>query len=165
MALARAYKGRVFGFDWLGAELQGREIPDDWWTKRSRIKQLERTCNSAPPPTAPKLAQLNARIDALSRQQEEIIATANAASLADGRYDRVTALYYQLGAELTRGTPCEALSTWFAERDREIAGNIVRNVGGNPGRRIAIVTGADHHGPVIAALSHQGASVVIVPIK
>jgi hypothetical protein len=102
VALARAYKGRVFGFDWLGAELQGREIPDDWWTKRSRIKQLERTCNSAPPPTAPKLAQLNARIDALSRQQEEIIATANAASLADGRYDRVTALYYQLGAELTR---------------------------------------------------------------
>jgi hypothetical protein len=165
VALARAYKGRVFGFDWLGEELKGRQIPDDWWTKQSRIKQLERACNSAPPPTSPRLAQLGAQLDALYRQQDEIVGTATAASLADGRYDKVTASYYQIGAELTRGTPCEAVSTWFTARDHEISANIVKDVLDHPGRRIAIVTGVDHHGPVISALSSEVRSVVIVPVK
>jgi hypothetical protein len=164
VALAQTYKNRVFGFDWLGTELEGRAIPADWWTKQSPIKQLERSCGSPQPDTSPRLSALNARLDSLSQQQEKIVATANAASLSDGSYDRVTAEYYKIAAELTHGTRCERLTDWYAERDHEIAANIVKDVRQNPGRRIAVVTGCDHHGPVIAALSGLGPEVVLVPV-
>jgi hypothetical protein len=164
VALAQTYKNRVFGFDWLGTELEGRAIPADWWTKQSPIKQLERSCGSPQPDTSPRLSALNARLDSLSQQQEKIVATANAASLSDGSYDRVTAEYYKTAAELTHGTRCERLTDWYAERDHEIAANIVKDVRQNPGRRIAVVTGCDHHGPVIAALSGLGPDIVLVPV-
>jgi hypothetical protein len=164
VALAHMYHGRVFGFDWLGQAVAGRDIPDDWWTRQSPIKHLERSCASAPSTTSPRLAQLNAQLDALSRQQDRMADTGSAASLADGSYDRVTASYYQTAAQLTRGTPCERLIAWYAERDREISANIVAQVRHNPGRRIAVVTGADHHGPVVAALRSLGSSIVLVPV-
>jgi hypothetical protein len=164
VALAGTYKARVFGFDWLGEALEGRAIPDDWWTKQSPIKRLERICNAAPPKVSPRLAQLDARLDELSRQQDEIVSTATAASLVDGRYDRVTVDYYRAVAELTRGTPCAALSKWWAERDQKISANIVGEVLREPGRRIAVVTGCDHHGPIIAALNRLGSSVVMSPV-
>ena len=165
IALARNHGYQTFGFDWLGEELAGRAIPDDWWTRQSRIKQLERACNSAPPDLPPAMARLNDRLDALSRQQDQIIRTATAASLADGHYDRVTADYYRTASVLARGTRCEALLHWYAERDRRISANIVRKVVDSPGRRICIVTGADHHGLVIASLARLGSSVVIVPVR
>ncbi len=164
VALARVYASRVFGFDWLGEELEGRAIPDDWWTRQSPIKQLERTCDTAPPNGSPELTQLNAQLEALSSQQDQIAETATAASLADGRYDRVAAAYYKTAAELTRGTPCAKLLAWYAERDRRISANIVEKIIQSPGRRVAIVTGVDHHGPVIGALSSLGSSIVLVPV-
>ncbi len=117
VVLAQAYKDRVFGFDWLGREVEGRAVPADWWTKQSPIKQLERSCGSPQPGMSPRLLELNAQLDAISRQQEQIIGTATAASLSDGGYDRVTADYYKIAAELTRGTRCERLTEWYAERD------------------------------------------------
>jgi len=165
VALARIYGSRAFGFDWLGEELKGRAIPDDWWTRQSPIKQLERVCGSAPKAPSDEMAQLNNRLDALSRLQDQIMDSATAASLAGGRYDRVTAAYYQTAAELARGTRCEVLLDWYAKRDREISANIVGKVVQNPGRRICIVTGADHHGPVIASLSRLGSSVALVPAR
>ena len=163
--LAQAYKDRVFGFDWLGTEVEGRAIPADWWTKQSPIKQLERSCGSPQSGMSPRLLELNARLDLISQQQEQIVETATAASLSDGRYDQVTAEYYKIAAELTRGTRCERLTDWYAERDHEISANIVKEVLQNPGRRIAVVTGCDHHGPVIAALSGLGSKVVLVPVQ
>ena len=165
VALAQAYKDRVFGFDWLGREVEGRPVPADWWTKQSPIKQLERSCGSPQPGMSPKIMELNARLDAISHQQEQIVGTATAASLSDGLYDRVTAEYYKIAAELTRGTRCERLTEWYAERDHEISINIVKEVLQNPGCRIAVVTGCDHHGPVIAALSGLGSEVVLVPVQ
>ena len=165
VALAQAYKDRVFGFDWLGTDVEGRAVPTDWWTKQSPIKQLERSCGSPQLGMSPEQLELNARLDSISQQQEQFVETATAASLADGRYDRVTAEYYKIAAELTRGTRCEQLTDWYAKRDHEISANIVKEVLRNPGRRIAVVTGCDHHGPLIAALSGLGSKVVLVPVQ
>jgi hypothetical protein len=103
-------------------------------------------------------------MEALAAQQDELAGNATAAGLADGRYDRVTAHFYGTMAEVLRGTPYERLPIWYAERDRQIADNIVRDVLAHPGSRIAIVTGCDHHGPVVTALSKPGDRVVLVPV-
>jgi hypothetical protein len=164
IVLARKYGRQAFGFDWLGSELAARAIPEDWWTRQSPIKQLERAWDAHPPRLTPDKATLNARMEALSAQQDQLSGRASAAALADGRYDRITAAYYSTMAELLRGTPYATLPAWYAERDRQIAASIVRAVVANPGRRIAVVTGCDHHGPVVAALSALGDGVVVVPV-
>ena len=97
IVLEGLYQDRVFGFDWLGDELKGRAVPDDWWTRQSHIKQLERTCSAASPATSPVAAALNARIAELSRQRENLLQTASAASLSEGPYDAVTTEYYRFG--------------------------------------------------------------------
>lgn len=162
--LAGAYRGRVFGFDWLGDELAGMPIPDDWWAKRSRIKQLERDFDASPPPADDRLKQLDLKLTALSDRRDAIESTASPEELASGPYDKVAADYYATTAMLTRGTRFALLPQWYEARDRHLADSVTDAIRRHPGCRIIIVTGADHHGPVSAAVAASGkARLVPVP--
>lgn len=162
--LARQYGSRAFGFDWLGDDLAGRAIPPDWWKVQSPIKKLERESADAPPPSDRLHKRLAAKVDALSERQDQILRQATVTDLGDGRYDRVSADYYATLRALTAGTRFAALPAFYARRDREIAKNIVKAIIAHPGARIAIVTGGDHHGPVVRAIARDVASAVIAPV-
>jgi hypothetical protein len=162
--LAGAYRGRVFGFDWLGDELAGIPVPADWWAKRSRIKQLERDWHAAPPPMDDTLKQLNRKLLALADRRDVLESTAPPEDLASGPYDQLAADYYATAALLTRGTQFALLPQWYALRDRHLADRIVAEIGDHPGCRIAIVTGADHHGPVTAAVRALAGKATLVPV-
>jgi hypothetical protein len=82
--LTRLYGSRAFGFDWLGDELANRPVPDDWWTKQSRIKKLERSLNDTPLNGSTRIKMMNAQINKLSNEQERIIKASTADKLADG---------------------------------------------------------------------------------
>lgn len=162
--LARAYRGRVFGFDWLGEDLAGQPIPDNWWKSRSPIKKLEREMDAALPHDAHDKG-LAATLSALSEKEDAILANATVSSLSDGRYDRVSKHYYATLRVLTAGTRFAALPAFYRQRDERIIANILAAVKTHPGQRIVIVTGADHHGPIVAALSRRRHSVILVPVR
>jgi len=162
--LSSRYRDRVFGFDWLGDELEGAPVPDDWWTKQSRIKQLERAWNASPPPSDDRLKQRVKELEALSARQDAIANTASPKVLASGPYDKVTAEYYATVAMLTRGTPYALLPQWYAARDRHLADRIVDEIRHHGGCRIVIITGADHHGPVAAAIGTLGSRATLVSV-
>ena len=67
-------------------------------------------------------------------------------SLSDGRYDRVTKDYYATFRALTEGTRFAALAAFYHQRDERIIANVLATAKQHPGKRIVIVTGADHHG-------------------
>lgn len=90
---------------------------------------------------------------------------ANATSLVDGRYDRVTAEYYATLRELTAGTRYAALPAFYARRDREISRNILAALLAHPGKRVIIITGGDHHGSVIALLNRHSRNIATVPVE
>jgi len=158
------YRDRVFGFDWLGDELKGIPVPDDWWKRQSRIKQLERAWDASPPPLDDRMKQLERELGALSDRQTALGQTATPNALASGPYDKVTADYYRTMAMLTRATPYALLPQWYAERDRHLADRIVTEIRQHPGCRIAIVAGADHHGPIIAAIGTLVMKASILPV-
>lgn len=162
--LAALYPDKVVGFDWLGDELAGRAIPDDWWTRQSRIKALERAMDHAPPARSAAIRALDAQLNGLSQRQLAMARTSTASALADGRYDRIAAAYYRLLAVRVRGTAYAPLPLWYDRRNRHIADAIVAIVRRHPGRRIAIVTGADHHGPVVTALAHLGCRAILASV-
>jgi len=165
IALADAYGTRAFGFDWLGDDLAGRAIPPQWWTNGSAIKAMERDLDAHPLVRTARQRALNARIDHLSAMQNAIVAAATAPLLADGRYDRVTADYYRTVHRLLDGTRFAALAAFYTRRDAEIAAAVVAATRAAPGRRIVIVTGCDHHGPVTRALRQAGGCMRLAPVR
>jgi hypothetical protein len=162
--LTKIYRGRCFGFDWLGQELADRPIPADWWAKRSPIKQLERELDvDALARSTGRMAAAE-RLGALSEQQDRILTDATVRSLGDRRYDRITADYYATLRSFVAGTRFAPLAAYYRARDARIAHNVAAAARAHRGDRIAIVTGADHHGPVIASLARHPARIEVVPV-
>ncbi len=157
--LARAWSPQVRGIDWLGPELEGRPVPEDWWARRSEITRLQRALEEDPEVST-------SQADLVQSEQMAMVGSASAAELNDGRYDALARAYYNVLARSLAGTPYSALSAFYAERDRRIADNVVRIVAENPGRRIAVIVGADHRGPVVRALELRiPDQVELVPVR
>jgi len=147
--LSRIYNnGRCFGFDWLGEDIAGQPIPDNYWKEISVYKRLERDLSDDTTIIAPEL-------DSLLEQQMDILRTATPASLIDGRYDSVTKRYYQVSDDLLRGTKYELISTFRYRRDQEIGKNIINFIRTHIGTRIALVTGANHYVYLLESFSNQ----------
>ena len=106
--VAKEYGPRAFGFDWLGDDVAGRQVPDDWWPKKSPIKALEREADADP-----KFSH-DSQLGAISAQENQILANATAASLNDGRYDRLNDAYYARMAALYAGTKYDVLPRFYA---------------------------------------------------
>lgn len=161
--LARRYPERVVGIDWLGEDLEGRPVPENYWRDRSEIKRLEHELAEDGELSSPAVDEAQAR-------QGAILEGATAASLNDGRYDRASADYYAALARLLEGSRYARLSEFYAERDRRIAMNAVaavaalRDSGRNGGRALFVV-GADHRGPLVDTLEREfGDEILLAPV-
>jgi nitrogenase molybdenum-iron protein alpha/beta subunit len=91
-------------------------------------------------------------VDALRQRQLELIRSATAASLNDGRYDDITRAYYEAFAKSVSGSPYERLAIFYRERDRRIAENVSRIIKEHAGKRVAVIMGADHRAHTIETL-------------
>lgn len=155
---AKQWGSRAFGFDWLGDDVAGAPVPEDWWAKRSPVKQLERDMDKDP-------AFQSAALDAIQAQEMAILKDATPASLNDGRYDRLNDSYYAAFRKLVHGSKYQALAEFYAARDRHIGLNIVTTVRSHPGARIVLLTGADHRSVVLRYLRDAfGPELVILPV-
>ena len=130
---------RCFGFDWLGEDIAGQPIPDNYWKEISAQKKLERELGDDPD------FQETPLLDDLYHQQMDILKNATPASLIDGRYGIVTKQYYQAANDLLRGTKYEVISQFREKRDQEIGQHMVNFIREHTGTRIALVMGANHH--------------------
>jgi hypothetical protein len=149
---------KAFGFDWLGDDVAGRAVPPDWWRVQSPIKALEREGSADP-------AVQSKDLDGLDAQKMAFIETATAASLNDGRYDGLNAAYYALNAKLLAGTKYQPIADFYAARDAHIDANIAAFITAHPGKRIVILTGGDHHGPLVAYLKEKlGPAVKLIAV-
>jgi hypothetical protein len=143
---------RCFGFDWLGEDIAGQPIPNNYWKDISIYKRLERELSDDASMISNKLA---VELDNLFEQQMDILKTATAASLIDGRYGIITKRYYQVSDDFLRGTKYELISEFRRRRDQEIGKNIVNFIYKHLGTRIAVVMGANHHVYALEALSNN----------
>jgi len=160
--LAHRYEGKVFGFDWLGDDLDGRLIPSDWNTTQSPLKAMERAIDDDPVMKTPAHSADAAAMTKARAEQDAVLRSATATSLGDGRYDEASRRYYKAFEAFTEHTRYAALSRFYEERDRKLAHNIVRAAKASPGARIAVACGADHHGPIVMALRSARISQVSV---
>ena len=162
--LFHRYRDRVFGFDWLGDELSGIRC------RMTGGQDKAASSNSnAPGPRRRRHRTAGWSSSRMISKRSPIAATplestASPEALANGPYDEITADYYKTVAALTRDTPYALLPTWYASRDRHLADNVTAQIRLHPGCRIAIVTGADHHGPVMAAIATVPTEAIAVKL-
>lgn len=162
--LALRYSDRIVGIDWLGEDLEGRPVPENYWRDLSPITRLQRQLAQDDALRSPKVEEAQAR-------QRRILEGATAASLNDGQYDLATSAYYLALAELLEGSQFARLTEFYAERDRRISLNamaavaLFRRTRPGGGGRILFAVGADHRGPLVDALRQQfGNNVRLVPV-
>ncbi len=161
--LARQYGEKSFGFDWLGDDVPPAPLPANWWRENSRIFALQKAFGEDAE-MSDERNPLKQRHTEMGQRQLQIVADATAAQLADGRYDEISEARYAVFDVMTLGTPYEALARFYRQRDAKIAENVLAYVRANRGQRIVIVTGADHHGPLVRALSQYPDEIKLKPV-
>ncbi|MDX1677750.1 hypothetical protein [Arsukibacterium sp.] len=158
--LSQQYKGAVFGFDWLGEQITGMQIPTDYFKNLNIIKLQhalsadEKLKNNKP-----------ARLDTLTEQQLQIVKTATPFTLNNGQYGMLTREKDALEEQWLANTDYMQIVDFNKKRDKKIADNIIEFVSENKGKRIVLVMGADHRTFAIENVKqHFGDEVTIMPV-
>jgi hypothetical protein len=142
---------RIAGFDWLGADIAGKPIPPDYWNGTARIKKLQRELQAD---TA--LAKQIAECDESLPERTRLLRRLSLQQLIASAYNRLTQQYYDcLGSKL-RASRFQYITEFYLQRDEALSRNCLAIIKANPGKRIVILTGADHYGFIKKALTEAG---------
>lgn len=159
--LSQRYKGRVFGFDWLGYEIENQSIPSDYW-KNLRVLQLSKELDA----DTEMLNRQPNKLNELAKLQEEIVQSATPALLNNGKYGKICREIDGLEENWLKNTPYTEIQKFNQTRDAEIGKNIITFIENNKGKRIALILGADHRTFAVENITkHFGEQVLITPIK
>ncbi len=142
------------GIDFMGSDMEGRQLPPGFNRDTTGEMGLFRLNNR-------KLMKddeiVKARIAkglvALKARQSDMMSKLSANELLSGNYDEITAEYTKAQTDLLKNTPYQYYDTFSVRRDQRIADNIKDLALKNPGKRIIILTGANHHNRAFNTLS------------
>ncbi len=143
-------KKTVYGFDWLGKDIEGKEIPNNYWNEINEIKKVDRKLYN----DSIAVKSLTALED-FKNQKMEIALKATIFELNDGRYDSINKIYYNQYEEILKETEYKQLPQFFKDRDEMIAKNIMQIIHDNSDKKILFLTGADHRSYVIEKLNKE----------
>lgn len=155
---------KIRGLDWYGNEMKGKKLPPDVFknesTELGKIKRLEMQMNHDSL-VAPKLLPL----EALGQKQVELAKTASPAQLYNGGYDAITQQFYTVLEAGAKGTRFEEYTNFNRLRDEIISENIFKLVKENPGKRIMVLIGANHHSRAVNVLKSLSPDYVnLIPV-
>jgi len=158
--LSQRYKGKAFGFNWLGHEIENQSIPSDYW-KNLRVIQLSKELDA----DIEVLKLQPKKLSELKKVQEDIIRSATPARLHNGKYGEVCREIDSLEEQWLKNTRYTEIQRFNRTRDAEIGKNIIKFIEHNRGKRIALVLGADHRTFAVENITkHFGEQVLITPI-
>jgi len=160
-SIRRFKNKKIVGFDWLGDELNGKAIPENYWTELSSIKKLQRKLN-----TDSLITKKLEPLQFISKKKNDLALTASLQEMNDGRYDALNEVYYEQMDYFLKNTAYYELVEFYKRRDVEIAHNIMTLVKANPGKKILFLMGADHRSYSLKQLKkHLGKSIIIQDVR
>lgn len=141
------------GIDFLGSDMAGKILPDNFNRDTLGAMGRFRLMNQK---LMKDTAIVNARIAKglvrLKSKQGEMMGKLSANEMLDGSYDKVTDEYTRVQTQVLANTPYQYYDTFNIERDQKIADNIKELALRNPGKRIIVLTGANHHNRAVNTL-------------
>ncbi len=156
--LAHEFAPNAYGFDWLGDDIAGAAVPDDWWKVNSPIKKLERALDA-------DTKYQDAQLDAIQAQQLAILKDATPASsmtaATTARRRPTTSVLPKCSTDrLTRR--CRSSMPSVTGASPAISSPSPRRI---RARAWCLFLGADHHGPAVKRIKEKlGDRAVLVPV-
>ncbi len=151
-----------FGIDWLGTEIEGKPIPENYFNELDVI-QLSIKAN------ADSIFQKSLiKLNELADLKNEIASTSSIIALNDGRYDSLNSIYYHKLDSFYANTPYIRIAEFYNQRDSKITDRILELIEKNKGKRMLFVVGADHRSRAIESFKARfknDSNVILVNIK
>ena len=130
----------IEGFDWLGADIEGKPIPDDYWQKGSETKRLQTQLGTDSVYSSRIKScgvYTNARLNVLRARSLKDILASNDALL--------TREYYNCLELHLRGSDYETLTRFYTVRNQKMMQHLDALLQKHTGKTIVVLTGADHY--------------------
>jgi len=140
----------IEGFDWLGTELEGKHMPDNYWRNQSRIKALERLLDMD---TVYSNRLKRCRI--YTDDRLAILKTQPLAGILKSSDAILTKLYYDCMNLQLRGSNYEELTDFYTTRNKMMQERLQGLTEQHQGKTIVILTGDDHYPYLLESLRKQ----------
>jgi len=141
------------GIDFMGSDFEGKPLPPDFMKEiigefgkfRAMNQKLMRD-------SAIVKARIAKGLPTIISKRGEMMGNLGANQLMDGKYDALTEEFTKGQTEVLRGTPYQFYDDFQVSRDQRIADNIKAIALKNKGKRIIVLTGANHHNRAVNEL-------------
>ena len=131
---------KVVGFDWLGADIEGRLIPSNYWKEISSIKKFERELQHDS-----IYQNIISNCDTFTRERLSLLQTLSLHDLLSSKDSLLTVGYYQCLEEMLKDSVHERVLTFYTLRNEKMLQNINKIIREHKKKRIVILTGDDHY--------------------
>ena len=136
----KRYKNKkVLGFDWLGSDIEGKAISENYWGEISEVKKIQKKLNQDN-----AILEKLAVLEIITEEKNKFALNASLTEINDGRYDLINSIYYKQLAVLIKNTEYVVLSEFYQQRNEQIAMNIIEIIKNNSGKKLIFLMGADH---------------------
>jgi len=154
------------GIDDFGKDTWGKHLPVDFrrdtttdWGKSTRISQAMNR-DTAVSNTIKRLG-----LPALASKRTQMLGSASAAELMDGKYDAITNEYFTKLYAYLSNTKYKGSPDFTYYRDQKLSDNIKQLALKNPGKRIIVLSGANHHNWYVINMSNVSSVELVTAVK
>lgn len=154
------------GIDFMGSEMEGKILPANF--SRDTVGEMGRfriMNQKLMKDTAIVKARIAKGMVQLKSKQGEMMSKLSANELLDGSYDLVTDEYTKAQTTVLANTAYEYYDAFSTKRDQKIADNIKDIALKNPGKRIIVLSGANHHNRAVNTLRAEKSVKLITKVK
>jgi len=140
----------IEGFDWLGDDIEGNPIPQNYWKEISAIKKCEKALSND------RIYNSSiSKCDSFAIERLEILKTFSLKEILESDDAMLCNKYYDCYSELLSGTDYALIPQFNNKRNEKILFNINEHVKKYNGKIIVIITGDDHYVYLKDRLYHQ----------
>ena len=130
----------IEGFDWLGADIEKKTIPGNYWKEISAVKQMEKQL------AADSLNNAAAGLcNEYNDQRLSILKASSLSSILQSKDTLLIKAYYNCLQTRLGDTRYAAILEFYRERNQKMMERIKAVVDKHQGKTIAILTGDDHY--------------------
>ena len=154
------------GIDFMGSEMEGKILPANF--SRDTVGEMGRfriMNQKLMKDTAIVKARIAKGMVQLKSKQGEMMSKLSANELLDGSYDLVTDEYTKSQTTVLANTAYQYYDVFSIKRDQKIANNIKDIALKNPGKRIIVLSGANHHNRAVNTLRAEKSVKLITKVK
>ncbi len=157
---------RKVGIDFLGSDMDGKSLPVNFNRDTAGEMGKFRLSNQKlMKDSAIVRARIAKGLVGLKAKQGELMGKLSANELLDGTYNKITAEYTHAQTEVLKNTPYQYYDTFSIKRDQQIADNIKKLALTNPGKRIIVLTGANHHNRAVNTMKSTPSVHLITKVQ